>query len=344
MLTSDPIHHVAVRLMRAGQLAAVVLALAVAAPVTTQAAGGKQMPFKSPEAAYEQGMSAWKTGSFDIALPALRFAAEHDVFLAQFYLARLYADSSTHYTDQAAAYRIYQKIGNDYADIDPDDDQRAPFVAKALTALAGYVRDGLSQIDLKSDPVRAVEILEHAAKVFNGEDAQFELAKLYLKGDAVAADPRTAMHWLSVLTQRGHAGAQAFLADIYWRGRYNIPRDQLKAFALITVAVENASDTERIWIEDIYQNIYCGASAGTRNQAQPMVSDWRKKYSRTVIPSERYGLGVLPPKADRSCGNGEPVAPLARTIDRGTPSPQGLGFSGAGMLGIGITNSQPAGR
>ena len=334
--------------LRIARIAALALALAaplaIGAPFTAMAAGGKQIPFKSPEAAYEQGMGAWKSGFIEHAVPALKFAAEHDVFLAQFYLARIFADGSTPYTDHAAAYRLYQRIGNDYADIDPDDDQRAPFVAKALTALAGYVRDGLAEIDLKSDPRRAVEILEHAAKVFNSEDAQFELAKLYLKGEAVAADPRTAMHWLSVLTQRGHAGAQAFLADIYWRGRYNIARDQLKAFALITVAVENASDTERIWIEDIYQNIFCGASSGTRNQAQPMVADWRKRYGRAAIPTERYGLGVLPPKADRTCGNGEQVTPLARSNDGrqvpGTP-PQGLGFATGGMLGIGITRPAP---
>ena len=301
------------------------------------------MQFKSAEAAYEQGMGAWKSGFIEHAVPALKYAAEHDMFLAQFYLARIYADSSTPYTDHAAAYRLYQKIGTEFADIDPDDDHRAPFVAKALTALAGYVREGLAEIDLKPNPAQAVEILRHAAQVFNHEDAQFELAKLFLKGEGVAADPRTAMHWLSVLTQRGHAGAQAFLADIYWRGRYNVARDQLRAFALITVAVENASDTERIWIEDIYQNIFCGASAGTRNQAQGMVADWRKKYGRTVVSNERFGLGMLPPRADRSCSNGEAVTPLARNEARPmglTPS-QGVGAMANGLLGVGIDRNVP---
>ena len=330
--------------MLAAVWAAGALALATAA---TAAGGRQQLQFKSPEAAYEQGMGAWKSGFIEHAVPALRFAAEHDVFLAQFYLARIYADTNTAYTDHTAAYRLYKKLANDYADVDPDDDQRAPFVAKALTAMAGFVREGLIEIDLKPDPARAIELLRHAAQVFNHEDAQFELAKMLLKGEGAPADPRTAMHWLSVLTQRGHAGAQAFLADIYWRGRYNIARDQLRAFALITVAVENASDTERIWIEDIYQNIFCGASSGTRSQAQGMVADWRKKYGRSNISTERYGLGGLPPKADRSCSNGETVTPLVRNDVRpmgpASPPPQGLGYVTGGMLGVGVTRSE-AGR
>ena len=34
------------------------------------------------------------------------------------------------------------------------------------------------------------------------------------------------------------------------------------ALALIRVAVANAPERDRIWIEDIYQNIFCGASSG----------------------------------------------------------------------------------
>ena len=330
-------------------LACGVMVLAAQASLVLAAGGARpgQTTFKSPEAAYEQGMGAWKSGFIEHAVPALEYAAQNDVFLARFYLARIYSDSSTPYTDHEAAYRLYEKIANEFADIDPDDDQRAPFVAKALTSLAVYLKDGIAAIGLKSDPVRAIEVLRHAAQFFNHEDAQFELAKLYLKGEGIAEDPRTAMHWLSVLAQRGHSGAQAFLADIYWRGRYSIPRDQLRAFALISVAVENAPDTERVWIEDIYQNIFCGASAGTRSQAQGMVADWRRKYGRAVASHDRFSLGALAPRADRSCGNGERVGPLVRDssetrqVGSGSAPQPGVGMLQGGMLGIGVTRSEP---
>ena len=340
MRTSEPIR------MAALACALAMLALQVPAALATGGGQKAQLTFKSPEAAYEQGMGAWRSGFIEHAVPALEYAAQRDMFQAMFYLARIYADGNTAYTDHAAAYRLYLKLANDYADIDPDDDQRAPFVAKALTALAIYVKDGVAAAGVRPDPARAVQYLRHAAQFFNHEDAQFELAKLHLKGEGVAQDPRTAMHWLSVLAQRGHPGAQAFLADIYWRGRYGVQRDQLRAFALISVAAENAPDTERVWIEDIYQNIFCGASAGTRTQAQGMVADWRQRYGRSISGNDRYSLGALAPRADRTCGNGEPVGPFMRngteSRQSGTVPTTGLGLVQGNVLGIGVTQPGPA--
>lgn len=338
MRISDPIRMPAL---------ACALALALGASAALATGGGQksQLTFSSPEAAYEQGMGAWRSGFVEHAVPALEYAAQRDVFQAMFYLARIYADSNTAYTDHAAAYRLYQRIADEYADIDPDDDQRAPFVAKALTSLAIYVKDGVAAAGVRPDAARAVKYLRHAAQFFNHEDAQFELAKLHLKGEGVPQDPRTAMHWLSVLAQRGHPGAQAVLADVYWRGRYGVQRDQLRAFALISVAAENAPDTERVWIEDIYQNIFCGASAGTRTQAEGMVADWRRRYGRSISLNDRYSLGALAPKADRTCSNGEPVAPLLRNGNdarpAGTVPASGMGLVQGNMLGIGVTRPEP---
>ena len=316
-----------------------LLTVSAAAPVAAQ--GSKQSSFKSPEAAFEQGMGAWRSGFVEHAIPALKYAAERDVFLAQFYLARIYSDSATPYTNHASAYRLYQKIAHDHANIDPDDDHRATFVARALTALAAYARNGLPQAGLKPDPARAVEYLRHAAQFFNDEEAQFDLSKLYLNGEGTAQDTRAGLHWLSALTQRGHAGAQAYLADIYWRGRYDIPRDQLRAFALITVAVEHAPDSERVWIEDIYQNIFCGSSKGTRSQAQGMVANWRQKYGRSVSSTNRYSLGALPPTAERTCGNGETVTPLPAPSQSQSQGEQRPRLGPGDMRDIGVRRTEP---
>lgn len=333
--------------MRAGLAGLVALLVASAAPAFAQQS--KKPSFKSPEAAYEQGMNQWKSGHVELAIPALRHAADHEVFLAQFYLARIFADHGTPYTDHVAAYQLYRKLALDHANIDPEDDKRKVFVARSLTALAGYVRRGLPQADLRPDPARAVEYLRHAAQFFNDEEAQFDLARIYLQGDGIPQDTRAGLHWLSTLTQRGHAGAQAFLADIYWRGRYNVMRDPTRAFALITVAVEHAPENERVWIEDIYQHIYCGAPAGTRTQAQGMVADWRQKYGRTSVGGTRSSLGALVPQATRSCSNGETVPaprthldtvpPAARTVPANGP-----GAPPKGMLDIGSTGSTFAPR
>lgn len=309
-------------------------------PAAAQETGRQLQAFKSAEAAYDHGMGAWRGGFVEQAIPALKFAADREIFFAQFYLARIYADNGTPYTNHTAAFELYNKIARNYANIDPDDDPRAPFVARAFTTLAGYARDGMAQINVAPDPVRAVELLRHASQFFNDQEAQFELAKHHLRGEGTRQDTPTGLHWLSTLATRGHAGAQAYLADVYWRGRYGVRRDQLRAFALISVAMENAPDSERIWIEDIHHLIFCGASIGVRAQAEGVVADWRKRYGGTLSPSKRSALGMPPPAAaERTCRNGEVVAPV-RAPTNATPAERQPGPL-RGMLDVGVTSKAP---
>lgn len=285
---------------------ALPLALAALMPAV---AGAAQPRFKSAEDALKQGIGAFVGGYYEIAHPALEAAAESNLFLGQFYLARLYADNSGSYTDHAKAYILYQRISDEHTDADPDDDSRAPFVAKSLTALARYVRQGLPELGLKPNPERASNYLRHSATFFNDEDAQFELAKLNLYGEPDEIDVAKGVHWLSTLSENGHAGGQAVLALELWRGKV-VKRDPVRALTLIAVAAENAPPADSIWIEDIYQNIYCGSASGTRKQVRPIVADWRNRYGRKPEIRDRSGLGQLNAEAVRTCQNGEHVVPV----------------------------------
>ena len=268
----------------------VLAALVVAAAAGAAWAGG--VKYASPQAAFEQGLGAYKSGYYEIAVPALEEAAtkgpEINRFFAEFYLARIYSDNSSALTNHGHAYDLYRKLVEENFDADPDDGRRAPFVAKALTALAGYLQRGVKEIGVRPEPDRAVEYLQHAATFFGDKDAQFELAKIYLSGGRSGEDVKRGMHYLSVLTEESHPGAQAYLADLLWRGRH-VKKDERRALALITMAVENAPEHERIWIEDIYQNIYCGTSQGTRKQANGIVANWRQMFARPAAPSEPDG-------------------------------------------------------
>ena len=288
--------------------------------VAGHAAGGA--PYASSTAALEEGLANFKRGAYAAALPALEFAASHNQFMAQFTLAQVYADNNGPETDHAKAYMLFQTIADEHSDADPDDDRRAPYVAKALTALAGYLQVGLPEIGLNPDPARAADYLHHAALFFGDEDAQFELVKLKLSGEGVPADIVGAKHWLAVLSQRGHAGAQAFLADLYFRGKF-MEMDKVRAFALISVAVEHAPPRERIWIEDVYQNIFCGAGEGIRKQATGMVADWRARYGRKAAESQPSPLGPLNLHATRTCG--DRVTPVEIPSYTGPSDGQGSG-------------------
>lgn len=285
--------------------------------------------FNSSREALRQGVSAYQGGYYELAMPALKYAADKGEFMASYYLAKIYQDNTGPYTDHAQAYALFEKIADDHLDADPDD-PRARYVGKALTALAGYVLRGLPEIGLQPDPERAVFYLKNASTTFNDEDAQFELAKLQLKGEGVETNVPLGRHWLSVLSQNGHAGAQAFFADLLWRGKHVDP-DPARALALIAVAVDNAPPQDAMWIEDIYQNIFCGAAEGTRKQATGIVAQWGNRYGRKPAPSyDRSGLPQLTAAPIRTCKNGEPVdviptravatkrLPAVRTFDYGT--------------------------
>ena len=155
---------------------------------------------------------------------------------------------------------LFLKLANENADVDPEDGQRAPLRRQSSDGARRLPELGMKEINLPADPYRAVDYLHHAATFFGDKDAQFELAKVYLGGGSSPEDVKRGMHYLSVLSEESYPGAQAYLAILFWRGRY-VKKDERRALALIKMATENAPEHERVWIEDIYQNIYCGASA-----------------------------------------------------------------------------------
>ncbi len=270
---------------------------------TSLALAQSPMKFVSPEAALEQGINAYRGGFYQQALPALTYAAEKGNVRAKFQLAKLLSDNGTPLANHKRAYELYLDIVREHAaNIDVDDDDRAPYVGKALTAVARYTYIGLSD-HVSANAALAAQYYQEAATFFNQPDAKFELAKLYLKGDGVPKDQRQAQIWLRALSQDGHSGAQAFLADLLWTGK-DIEMDQKTALALIDVAVLNAPDSDRIWIEDIYQRIYCGAAQGVRKEAGDLVASYRRNYSPRVA-SDLAEPKMSGPAPTRTCHNGE---------------------------------------
>jgi hypothetical protein len=127
-----------------------------------------------------------------------------------------------------------------------------------------------------------------------------------------------------------------------------LPRDAAKALALITLAVENAPSNERIWIEDIYQSIFCGMSAGVRQQTEGLIASFRHRYAPRpgTEPQDSVGLSSRPL---RTCSDGTPLPTLPiddrRTDDSATAAASAAARRGAtlqgGVMGIGTFGNQP---
>ena len=95
--------------MRISKLIAIAMTVLLL-PVTAGAASAGTVAFSSVRDALKQGVSAYQGGYYEIAIPALEHAAAENEFMANYYLARIYADSTSAYTDHAKAYMLLQKL------------------------------------------------------------------------------------------------------------------------------------------------------------------------------------------------------------------------------------------
>jgi TPR repeat protein len=286
----------------AAALALVLLALPSA---MLARANEPRVTFVSPDAALEQGINAYRGGYVEFAIPALRYAAEQNEFLAQYLLAAILADNSGAHTNHGEAFRLLRQIVFNNANVDPDDDPRAPYVSKALLSFGEYLNRGVPELNMAANPAMALRYIEHAAKFFGNRDAQFTLAKMLIAGEGGRKDVGLALHFLSTLVQGGHAGAQAFLADQYWRGQI-VDKDDARALALAELAVRGAAPTDHLWVDDIYQNIYCGMNEPRRKEARPLVQRWGQffDFGRAFRRPDQDRVDIVP---TRTCADGKPI-------------------------------------
>ena len=152
-------------------------------------------------------MLAQETGGHAIVnrneiLPALQEAAsgrnETGRFFAEFYMARIYSDDAGTLTDHAKAFVLFRKPANENADIDPGDHQRAPFVAKAFIALAGYVVESAARASfaeyVRTNVLAPLGMMRSSfAQPMPAELERAELVAAELKRVDVAVD-RSAVH------------------------------------------------------------------------------------------------------------------------------------------------------
>jgi hypothetical protein len=306
-----------------GGAALLALGVLIASPCTGPArAKDTGVTFVSPEAALEQGINAYRGGYVEFAIPALRHAARHGEFLAQYLLAAILSDNAGAHTDHGEAFRLLREIVVKNVNVDPDDDPRAPYISKALFFFGEYLHRGVPELNMAANPAMALRYIEHAAKFFGNRDAQFLLAKMLIAGDGGRKDPALAFHFLSTLVQGGHPGAQAFLADQYWRGTH-VPKDEARALALAELAVKGAAPTDHLWIDDIYQNIYCGMNEPRRDEARPLVRRWGQFFTfgagQRKSDEARAEIGIVP---TRTCADGKLVPLLEELRGPGNLVPQ----------------------
>ncbi|MGA7717600.1 MAG: tetratricopeptide repeat protein [Bradyrhizobium sp.] len=219
-------------------------------------------------AAKKAAASALDTSSFT----SLQYAAESGHPIAQFKLGRMYADGDGVAQDDQRAFEYFSRIANAHAEDSPSAPQ-ATIVANAFVALGRYYLSGIPNSKIKADPDRAREMFSYAASYFGNADAQYDLARLYLKSAGSSRDDfRYGARWLGLAAQKGQHQAQALLGQMLFNGD-QLPRQAARGLMWLTLAREGATPDE-VWIKDSYTKAMAKASEDDRAMAFQMLEHW----------------------------------------------------------------------
>jgi TPR repeat protein len=207
----------------------------------------------------------------DTSLTSLQYAAEGGHPVAQWKLGRMYADGDGVTQDDLRAFEYFSRIANAHAEDSPSAPQSA-VVANAFVALGRYYLNGIPNSTIKSDPERAREMFSYAASYFGNADAQYDLARLYLRGVGTSRDDfRYGARWLGLAAQKGQHEAQALLGQMLFNGD-QLPRQAARGLMWLTLARDGAPDES--WIKDSYNKAFSKASEDDRAMALQMLEHW----------------------------------------------------------------------
>ncbi|HLX16086.1 MAG TPA: tetratricopeptide repeat protein [Bradyrhizobium sp.] len=258
-----------------------ILALILAAPVATQGFAFDGAPVNQdaavPVVTAQPGAAAALKKAIppsapDSSLTSLQYAAEGGHPIAQWKLGRMYADGDGVAQDDLRAFEYFSRIANAHAEDSPSAPQ-AEIVANAFVALGRYYLSGIPNSKIKSDPERAREMFSYAASYFGNADAQYDLARLYLKSAGTSRDDfRYGTRWLGLAAQKGQHQAQALLGQMLFNGD-RLPRQAARGLMWLTLALAGASPDEA-WIKDSYNKAFAKASNDDRVMALQMLEHW----------------------------------------------------------------------
>jgi TPR repeat protein len=223
-------------------------------------------PQSNPWAVFQFGFSAYKNGHKDQAVEAYKYAAENGQIGATWKLARMYAEGDGVAQDDYEAYKFFSEIVDQ--DVEPGSPEES-YVSDALVALAGYLKNGIPGTPVTADPVAAQEYYMRAAANYRNPNAQFEMGKMFLKGDGgVKASIKQAGRWLQLAAEKGHAGAQATLGNLLFQSGKVV-----RGLAMMTAALERASPADQPWIRGMQEEAFALAPEADRRTAISLADD-----------------------------------------------------------------------
>lgn len=228
------------------------------------------VPFNSTRDAIRAWMKNSTAGDQVGAVRALEYAASQGHVAAQYKLGRMYAGGDGVPTNDLKAFEYFSKIADENADAMPGS-ANGRIVGGAFVALGGYFVDGIPGSYVKANPDRAFDMFHYAASYFGDPDGQYNLARLYMKGQGTRRDARQAARWMKLAAEKGHAPARAVFGEMLIRGGDGVPRQPVLGLMWLAMARDGAEASREAWIVERYDAAFAAASESDRTAALAMV-------------------------------------------------------------------------
>lgn len=266
--------------MRSSTFNVAVLGLCLAGVGPALALDGKggppaDSPFASVREALREGVRDYNAGDKTSAVRALEFAATKGHTLALWKLGSMYAAGDGVQHDDLKAFEYFSKIADANADQFPGTAE-ASVTSAAFVALGRYFLTGIPDTYVRADKGRAYEMFHYAASYFGDPDAQYAIARIYLDGDGVQEDPRTAARWFYLAAEKGHHPSQAVLGHLLVNG-IGVPRQRSQGLMWLTLARDAADPVNEAWIEDLYADAVREASEKDRLSALATLEEFLRR-------------------------------------------------------------------
>lgn len=228
------------------------------------------VPFSSARDALRAWMRDSSAGDQVGAVRALEYAASQGHLTAQYKLGRMYAGGEGVPANDLKAFEYFSKIADENADAIPGTaDGR--MVGSAFVALGSYFIDGIKGSYVKPNPDRAFDMFHYAASYFGDPDGQYNLARLYMKGQGTSRDARQAARWMKLAAEKGHAPARAAFGEMLLRGGEGVPRQPVLGLMWLAMAREGADPVREAWIIERHDAAFAAASLADRTAALALV-------------------------------------------------------------------------
>lgn len=217
---------------------------------------------------FKFGFHSYKEGRKDDAVEAYRYAAEKGHTGSRWALANMYAAGDGVTENDFEAFKIYSEIANQGVEPGSED---TGFFANALVALAGYYRRGIPDTPVAVDLGQARQLYFQAASTFGVPEAQFQLARMVLKGEGGAVNVHQAKKWLNRAQKNGHTGAMGLLGNLIFQ-----EGQSARGLAMMTAALENCAPRDCAWLQEMQEQAFSLASEKDRRAAVSLTQQVRQ--------------------------------------------------------------------